>query len=86
MNCRWPEKISRRQFLLRLAYSSTFNSSQGLTLDRVALDLRTPVFGHGQLYTALTRVRRQNDILIFTEENRSSSLITKNIVFPELLE
>ncbi|CAG8533214.1 16447_t:CDS:2, partial [Dentiscutata heterogama] len=54
----FPFKISRHQFPLRLAYSSTFNSSQGLTLDRVALNLYTPVFSHRQLYTALTRVRQ----------------------------
>ncbi|CAG8503001.1 4490_t:CDS:2, partial [Scutellospora calospora] len=51
-------KISCHQFPLRLAYSSTFNSSQGLTLDRVALNLCTLVFSHRQLYTALTRVRQ----------------------------
>ncbi|CAG8695761.1 8980_t:CDS:2 [Gigaspora margarita] len=36
------------------SYSSIFNSSQGLTLDKVALDLCTPVFSHSQLYIALT--------------------------------
>jgi DNA helicase Pif1-like protein len=45
--------VQRRQFPLRLAYASTLNSCQGLTLDRVVLDLTRPVFAHGQLNTGL---------------------------------
>ncbi|CAG8708035.1 4998_t:CDS:2, partial [Cetraspora pellucida] len=63
-----------------MPYSSTFNSSQGLTLDRVVLDLHTPVFSHGQLYTALTRVRQRDYVLILTEHNHSiDTFTTKNI-------
>jgi hypothetical protein len=54
--------VERRQFSLRLAYAITFNSCQGLTLDKVVLDLTIPVFAHGQLYTSLSRVRRGNDV------------------------
>ncbi|CAG8499997.1 14260_t:CDS:2 [Gigaspora rosea] len=83
----FPFKINCRQFSLRLAYSSTFNSSQGLTLDKVTLNLRTPVFSHSQLYTALTQVRERNHIKIFTEESYSpGSFNTKNIVYSELIE
>jgi hypothetical protein len=46
--------VRRRQFPLRLAYSTTFNSCQGLTFDHVAIDARCDVFAHGQLYTALS--------------------------------
>ena len=56
--------VQRRQFPLRLAYAATFNSCQGLTLDRVVLDLTKPVFAHGQLYTSLSRVRSGSDIRI----------------------
>ncbi|CAG8496235.1 7053_t:CDS:2 [Cetraspora pellucida] len=51
--CSWT--VYRKQFPLRLAYATTFNSCQGLTLDRVVIDLRTHVFAHGQQYTALSR-------------------------------
>ena len=47
--------VVRMQFPLRLAYATTFNSSQGLTLDRAVIDLRRGVFAHGQLYIGLTR-------------------------------
>ena len=46
--------VLRRQLPLRLAYATTFNSCQGLTLDKAIVDLISPVFAHGQLYTALT--------------------------------
>jgi hypothetical protein len=39
------------------AYATTFNSSQGLTLDRTVLDLRQGAFAHRQLYAALIRIR-----------------------------
>jgi ATP-dependent DNA helicase PIF1 len=49
--------LLRKQFPLAPAYASTFHSCQGLTLDRIGVDLTRPVFTHGQLYTALSRVR-----------------------------
>ena len=42
--------LLRKQFPLSLAYATTFNSCQGLTLDRLGADLTRPVFSHGQLY------------------------------------
>jgi ATP-dependent exoDNAse (exonuclease V) alpha subunit len=34
------------QFPLQVAYASTFNKSQGKTLDQVMVDVRNPVFAH----------------------------------------
>ncbi|KAG1805850.1 uncharacterized protein BJ212DRAFT_1283206 [Suillus subaureus] len=51
-----------KQFPLRPAYATMFNDCQGLTLRRAILDLRTDVFAHGQLYTALFRARNRRDI------------------------
>jgi len=48
--------VHRLQLPLRLAYACTFHGCIGLTLDKTVLDIRTPVFAHGQLYTALSRV------------------------------
>ena len=48
----------RKQFPIAPAYATTFNSCQGLTLDCIGLDLSRPVFTHGQLYTAFSRVRQ----------------------------
>lgn len=51
--------LFRRQFPLGPAYATTFNSCQGLTLDILGVDLTRPVFSHGQLYTALSRIRQK---------------------------
>ncbi|KAJ6447762.1 hypothetical protein C8R45DRAFT_773345, partial [Mycena sanguinolenta] len=49
-------KVLRKQLPLVLSYATTFNGCQGLTVQRLVLDLRRPVFSHGQLYSAMTRV------------------------------
>ena len=46
-------KIERRQFPLRLAYSMTFNKSQGQEFQMVLADIRNNPFTHGHLYVAL---------------------------------
>ena len=76
--------VNRRQFPLRAAYATTFNGSQGLTLQHAVIDLRTDPFAHGQLYTALSRVRNRNDIrVLFAPNNEDKD--TANIVFKRLL-
>ena len=79
-----PWTVTRKQFPLRLAYATTFNSCQGLTLDQAVIDLRTPVFAHGQLYTSLSRIRSRSDIrILYSDSNHSHE--TTNIVFKQLL-
>ena len=46
---------SRRQFPVRAAFATTINKSQGQTLNRVGVWLRTPPFSHGHLYVASSR-------------------------------
>ena len=71
----------------------TINKSQGQTLDFVGVYLPQPVFAHGQLYVACSRVGRADDLSIYTEpapnqdhgELKPSKVYTRNIVYSEVL-
>ena len=78
-----PIKMTRRQFPIRLAYAMTINKSQGQSVKFVGIDLRTPVFSHGQLYVALSRCTSANRINILLPDD--GLLFTTNIVYPEVL-
>ncbi|CAN1222550.1 ATP-dependent DNA helicase PIF1 [Linum grandiflorum] len=74
-----------RQYPLRICYAMTINKSQGQTLEQIGIYLHTPVFSHGQLYVALSRVRSASGIHIAVGENTSSdSPTTRNIVYAEV--
>lgn len=60
--------ITRKQFPVRLAFSGTVHKSQGQTLDKIVVDLRSPFFSAGQLYVALSQVRRAQDVLLLHNE------------------
>ena len=75
--------LCRRQFPLAPAYASTFHSCQGLTLDCVGVDLTQDVFTHGQLYTALSRIRHRSDAIVRLPTLEYSC--TTNVTYKELL-
>jgi len=56
-----PFAMKRIQFPIRPAFAMTINKSQGQTLEFVGLWLDQPLFTHGQLYVALSRVSSPNN-------------------------
>ena len=73
----------RRQFPIRPAFAMTINKAQGQTLRRVAVYLQEPVFGHGQLYVAASRVGRFQDLRFVLPPGSGGR--TSNIVYTEVL-
>ena len=74
--------LQRLQFPTAPAYATTFNSCQGLTLNCIGIDLSYPVFSHGQLYTALSRIRHRSHAIVRFQPGETT---TTNITFEELL-
>jgi len=85
---KFPVQFIRKQFPIKLSFATTINKAQGQTLNEVAVYLKQPCFSHGQLYIALSRVRRANKLKTFYDadslrpEHRTS---IQNIVAFEVL-
>lgn len=87
-----PFKLRRQQIPIRLSFAMTINKAQGQTFERVGLYLPSPVFSHGQLYVAFSRIRRASNIKVQIGEGqyqgnfKKRGWITSNIVWPEVLD
>jgi hypothetical protein len=79
-----PINLTHCQFPVRLAFVMTINKSQGQSIINVGIDVRTPVFSHGQLYVALSRCTSPDRIkVLFSDESDTTQ--TVNVVYPEIL-
>ena len=77
--------LKRCQFPVNLAFALTINKAQGQSVKKVGIDLRIPVFSHGQLYVALSRAMSSQNINILLPDADRATCQTCNIVYPEVL-
>lgn len=77
--------LKRRQFPVRLAFALTINKAQGQSVNHVGIDLRVPVFSHGQLYVALSQATSSQNVQVLLPEGEKDSCRTHNVVYPEVL-
>lgn len=86
--------LVRLQFPVRLNFAMTINKSQGQSFTHVAIFLRRPVFDHGQMYVAVSRVRDKAKLFIQIVETESQGKVvrgseshfTPNVVFREVFD
>jgi len=63
----------------------SINKAQGQTIPYMGLYLPNPVFTHGQLYVALSRVQSKDNILVLVKDGQiDENTYTKNIVYKEI--
>ena len=64
----------------------TINKSQGQSLNKIGVYLPEPVFGHGQLYVALSRSTSPQGLkMVIKQQPGKDPNTTKNIVYKDFL-
>jgi hypothetical protein len=83
-------KFTRTQLPLRVAFCATVNRAQGGTYDIVGIHALHPLWAHGQLYTAITRVTSADGLTILCDRalmfNRNGEMMptVRNVVHPRV--
>lgn len=80
-----PFDLKRRQFPIRPAFAMSINKAQGQTWECVGINLSEPVFTHGQLYVAMSRVRSFSALSILPQAIVNGQYYTDNVVYKDVL-
>jgi ATP-dependent DNA helicase PIF1 len=67
------------QYPIRLAWAITIHKSQGLTFDKVIIDLGKGAFAHGQLYVALSRCKTLKGIFLKTKIQPADMIVDEAV-------
>lgn len=73
-------RFKRIQFPVRLAFSMTINKAQGQTLQTFGVNLEKPVFSHGQLYVAMSRVGSPRNLYVYTPGGKTSNIVCSAVL------
>ena len=65
----------------------TINKSQGQSMSNVGLYLPNPVFSHGQLYVAMSRVKSIDGLkVLILNKDKEATNVTTNVVYIEAFQ
>jgi hypothetical protein len=78
--------LRRLQFPVKLAFELTIDKSQGQSLESVGIDLSADVFGHGELYVALSGATNFSNISILLPPPKYRATHTANVVFQSVIQ
>ncbi|KAI9114268.1 hypothetical protein K1719_014918 [Acacia pycnantha] len=83
-----PFNMTMRQFPIIMSFAMTINKSQGQSMSHVGLlYLPSPVFSHGQLYVALSRVKSFNGLrVLILDEAKKATSTTINVIYREVFQ
>lgn len=70
----------KMQFPVVPCFAITINKAQGQTLDQAGVYLPTPIFCHGQLYVALSRVRSFRNLKVYSPYPKLLNIVDRSIL------
>ncbi|XP_029654046.1 uncharacterized protein LOC115227314, partial [Octopus sinensis] len=74
--------FTRKLFPVKPTFTLTCNMALGQTFEQIGIYLPTQFFSHGQLFVALSKVRKKANVKTLAERN-GNSMITDNCIYKE---